>query len=46
MRIQPSLELNPAQANSPAKVDKVARQLEGQFAQFEGYLLSLVSIPR
>lgn len=33
MRIQPSLELNPAQANSPAKVDKVARQLEGQFAQ-------------
>lgn len=33
MRIQPSLELNPAQANSPAKIDKVARQLEGQFAQ-------------
>jgi flagellar protein FlgJ len=33
MRIQPALELNPAQANSPAKVDKVARQLEGQFAQ-------------
>ncbi|MEN5392352.1 flagellar assembly peptidoglycan hydrolase FlgJ [Stenotrophomonas sp. TWI377] len=33
MRIQPALELNPAQPNSPAKVDKVARQLEGQFAQ-------------
>ncbi|WP_411850941.1 flagellar assembly peptidoglycan hydrolase FlgJ [Stenotrophomonas sp. LGBM10] len=33
MRIQPALELNPAQTNSPAKVDKVARQLEGQFAQ-------------
>jgi flagellar protein FlgJ len=33
MRINPALELNPAQANSPAKVDKVARQLEGQFAQ-------------
>lgn len=33
MRIQPALELNPTQANSPAKVDKVARQLEGQFAQ-------------
>ncbi|WP_313217584.1 glucosaminidase domain-containing protein [Stenotrophomonas sp.] len=33
MRITPALELNPAQANSPAKVDKVARQLEGQFAQ-------------
>lgn len=33
MRIQPALELNPAQPNSPAKIDKVARQLEGQFAQ-------------
>ena len=33
MRINPALELNPTQANSPAKVDKVARQLEGQFAQ-------------
>lgn len=33
MRIQPALELNPIQPNSPAKVDKVARQLEGQFAQ-------------
>lgn len=33
MRIQPALELNPTQPNSPAKVDKVARQLEGQFAQ-------------
>ena len=27
------LELNPAIANDPAKIDKVARQLEGQFAQ-------------
>lgn len=33
MRIQPAFELNPAQRNDPAKVDKVARQLEGQFAQ-------------
>ncbi|AMJ56685.1 MULTISPECIES: flagellar assembly peptidoglycan hydrolase FlgJ [Stenotrophomonas] len=34
MRIAaPSLELNPALANDPAKIDKVARQLEGQFAQ-------------
>ncbi|KAF1017194.1 MAG: Peptidoglycan hydrolase FlgJ [Stenotrophomonas maltophilia] len=33
MRIQPALELNPAQRNDPAKVEKVARQLEGQFAQ-------------
>ena len=33
MRIQPALELNPTQPNSPAQVDKVARQLEGQFAQ-------------
>ncbi|WMJ69129.1 flagellar assembly peptidoglycan hydrolase FlgJ [Stenotrophomonas sp. 24(2023)] len=33
MRIQPALELNPAQRNDPAKIDKVARQLEGQFAQ-------------
>ena len=34
MRIAaPSLELNPAIANDPAKIDKVARQLEGQFAQ-------------
>lgn len=27
------LALNPALANDPAKIDKVARQLEGQFAQ-------------
>jgi flagellar protein FlgJ len=27
------LELNPALAHDPAKIDKVARQLEGQFAQ-------------
>lgn len=34
MRIAaPSLELNPVVANDPAKIDKVARQLEGQFAQ-------------
>jgi len=34
MRINASpLELNPALANDPAKIDKVARQLEGQFAQ-------------
>ncbi|MBD7953093.1 flagellar assembly peptidoglycan hydrolase FlgJ [Stenotrophomonas sp. Sa5BUN4] len=33
MRIQPSFELNPSQRNDPAQVDKVARQLEGQFAQ-------------
>src|SRR5690606_16117781 len=34
MRISASpLELNPALANDPAKIDKVARQLEGQFAQ-------------
>ncbi|MCD9087141.1 flagellar assembly peptidoglycan hydrolase FlgJ [Stenotrophomonas sp. SY1] len=34
MRIAASpLELNPALANDPAKIDKVARQLEGQFAQ-------------
>ncbi|MEN5209810.1 flagellar assembly peptidoglycan hydrolase FlgJ [Stenotrophomonas terrae] len=34
MRIAaPALELNPAIANDPAKIDKVARQLEGQFAQ-------------
>ena len=33
MRIQPALELQPAQQNDPAKIDKVARQLEGQFAQ-------------
>ncbi|WNH51947.1 flagellar assembly peptidoglycan hydrolase FlgJ [Stenotrophomonas oahuensis] len=33
MRIQPALELNPTQPNSPAKVDEVARKLEGQFAQ-------------
>ena len=34
MRIAaPALELNPVIANDPAKIDKVARQLEGQFAQ-------------
>jgi len=34
MRITaPSLDLNPVVANDPAKIDKVARQLEGQFAQ-------------
>ena len=33
MRIQPAFELNPAQRTDPAQVDKVARQLEGQFAQ-------------
>lgn len=33
MRIQPTFELNPSQRNDPAKVDQVARQLEGQFAQ-------------
>lgn len=34
MRINASpLELNPTLANDPAKIDKVARQLEGQFAQ-------------
>ncbi len=34
MRISASpLELNPTLANDPAKIDKVARQLEGQFAQ-------------
>ncbi len=33
MRIQPAFELNPAQRNDPQKIDKVARQLEGQFAQ-------------
>jgi len=33
MRIQPSLELNPSQATTPAQIDKVSRQLEGQFAQ-------------
>ncbi|WP_305805155.1 rod-binding protein, partial [Stenotrophomonas sp. YIM B06876] len=34
MRISASpLELNPATATDPAKIDKVARQLEGQFAQ-------------
>ncbi|MGE8289315.1 MAG: flagellar assembly peptidoglycan hydrolase FlgJ [Stenotrophomonas sp.] len=34
MRIAPApFELNPATANDPAKIDKVARQLEGQFAQ-------------
>ncbi len=34
MRIAASpLELNPVLANDPAKIDKVARQLEGQFAQ-------------
>ncbi len=34
MRISGSpLELNPTLANDPAKIDKVARQLEGQFAQ-------------
>ncbi len=34
MRISASpLELNPATANDPAKIEKVARQLEGQFAQ-------------
>ena len=33
MRIQPAFELSPAQRNDPAKVEQVARQLEGQFAQ-------------
>ncbi len=34
MRINASpLELNPALAHDPAKIDKVARQLEGQFAR-------------
>lgn len=33
MRITPALELNPARSNDPAQIDKVARQLEGQFAQ-------------
>ncbi|WP_449466846.1 flagellar assembly peptidoglycan hydrolase FlgJ [Stenotrophomonas humi] len=34
MRISGSpLELNPTLANDPARIDKVARQLEGQFAQ-------------
>lgn len=33
MRITPAFELTPAQQNDPAKIDKVARQLEGQFAQ-------------
>lgn len=32
MRITPAFELSPAQQNDPAKIDKVARQLEGQFA--------------
>lgn len=33
MRIQPAFELNPSQRNDPQQIDKVARQLEGQFAQ-------------
>jgi len=33
MRITPALELTPARSNDPAQIDKVARQLEGQFAQ-------------
>lgn len=33
MRINPAFDLHPAQQNDPAKIDKVARQLEGQFAQ-------------
>ncbi|PSD19602.1 flagellar assembly peptidoglycan hydrolase FlgJ [Stenotrophomonas maltophilia] len=33
MRITPAFDLHPAQQNDPAKIDKVARQLEGQFAQ-------------
>ncbi len=34
MRITPApFELNPATGNDPAKIDKAARQLEGQFAQ-------------
>ena len=33
MRINPAFDLNPAQQTDPAKIDKVARQLEGQFAQ-------------
>ncbi len=33
MRIQPAFELSPAQRNDPAKVEDVARKLEGQFAQ-------------
>ncbi len=33
MRIQPAFELSPTQRNDPAKVEEVARKLEGQFAQ-------------
>ncbi|OBU68524.1 flagellar rod assembly protein/muramidase FlgJ [Stenotrophomonas maltophilia] len=33
MRITPAIDLHPAQQNDPARIDKVARQLEGQFAQ-------------
>ena len=34
MRIAaPSLELNAVTGNDPAKIDRVSRQLEGQFAQ-------------
>ncbi|UID77310.1 flagellar assembly peptidoglycan hydrolase FlgJ [Stenotrophomonas maltophilia] len=33
MRINPAFDLHPAQQNDPARIDKVARQLEGQFAQ-------------
>ena len=34
MRISPTpLELNPTTRNDPARIDQVARQLEGQFAQ-------------
>lgn len=33
MRINPAFDLNPAQQTDPARIDKVARQLEGQFAQ-------------
>lgn len=33
MRINPAFDLHPAQQDDPARIDKVARQLEGQFAQ-------------
>jgi flagellar protein FlgJ len=36
MRINPAFDLHPAQQNDPAKIDKVARQLEGQFAADAG----------
>ncbi len=33
MRITPALDLNPGRTQDPAQIDKVSRQLEGQFAQ-------------